>query len=130
MNFNFDWNYVSAGAPYVTISEKSLSFNSPTVSLLGNPDEVIIGFDKNNEVIGVKRYDDNEKGKAYKFYGRMKNGWVRVGCKDFINHLSFLTGIDFSSAKRYIAKYDEKEQVVYVCVTDNDSNKQRDNKND
>ena len=74
MKFNFDWNYVAAGAPYITISELALGFNAPSISLLGNPEEVIIGFDDQTMTIGVKKYDGNENVKSYKFYSRMKKG--------------------------------------------------------
>ena len=117
MKFNFDWNYV-AGAPYITISELALGFNAPSISLLGNPEEVIIGFDDQTMTIGVKKYDGNENVKSYKFYSRMKNGWVRIGCKEFIKYLSSLTGLEFSPAIRYIAKYDEQEEILYISVLD------------
>lgn len=118
MKFNFDWNYVAAGAPYITISELALGFNAPSISLLGNPEEVIIGFDDQTMTIGVKKYDGNENVKSYKFYSRMKNGWVRIGCKEFIKYLSLLTGLEFSPAIRYIAKYDEQEEILYISVLD------------
>lgn len=118
MKFNFDWNYVAAGAPYITISELALGFNAPSISLLGNPEEVIIGFDDQTMTIGVKKYDGNENVKSYKFYSRMKNGWVRIGCKEFIKYLSSLTGLEFSPAIRYIAKYDAQEEILYISVLD------------
>ena len=118
MKFNFDWNYVAAGAPYITISELALGFNAPSIALLGNPEEVIIGFDDQTMTIGVKKYDGNENVKSYKFYSRMKNGWVRIGCKEFIKYLSSLTGLEFSPAIRYIAQYDEQEEILYISVLD------------
>ena len=54
MKFNFDWNCVAAGAPYITISELALGFNLPSISLLGNPEEVVVGFDEKTMTIGVK----------------------------------------------------------------------------
>ena len=118
MKFNFDWNYVAAGAPYITISELALGFNTPSISLLGNPEEVMIGFDDQAMTIGVKKYDGNENVKSYKFYSRMKNGWVRIGCKEFIKYLSSLTGLEFSPAIRYVAKHDEQEEILYISVMD------------
>ena len=118
MKFNFDWNYVAAGAPYITISELALGFNAPSISLLGNPEEVIIGFDDQTMTIGVKKYDGNENVKSYKFYSRLKSGWVIIGCKEFIKYLSSLTGLEFSPAIRYIAKYDEQEEILYISVLD------------
>lgn len=79
-------------------------------------EEVIIGFDDQTMNIGVKKYDGNENVKSYKFYSRMKNGWERIGCKEFIKYLSLLTGLEFSPAIRYIAKYDEQEELLYISV--------------
>ena len=116
MKFDFDWNYVSAGAPYITISELALGFNTPAISLLGNPEEVIVGFDTQKMVIGVKKYTGTENAKPFKFFSRIKNGWVRIGCKDFIKYLSSVTGLKFSPAIRYIAKFDAAEQLLYISV--------------
>lgn len=116
MKFNFDWNYVSNGAPYITISSLALGFNTQSVSLLGNPEEVIVGFDNQQMTIGIKKYDGKENAKKYKFYSRMKNGWIRIGCKDFINHLSSLTGLSFVPAKRYVAQFDPGEKILYISV--------------
>lgn len=118
MKFNFDWNYVAAGAPYITISELAIGFNTPAISLLGNPEEVVLGFDDENMTIGVKQYDGNENVKSYKFYSRIKNGWIRIGCKDFVKYLSSLTGLQFSPAIRYVAKFDAEEKILYISVLD------------
>ena len=99
MKFNFDWNYVAAGAPYITISGLALGFNAPSIALLGNPEEVIIGFDDQTMTIGVKKYDGNENVKSYKFYSRMKNGWVRIGCKNLVRQFAILPNM--TSKKKF-----------------------------
>ena len=71
MSFNFDWNYVSSGAPYVTISYNGLAFNSPSINLLGEPDEIVVGFDEKAMAIGVKDAGDMENVKRYKFKSRI-----------------------------------------------------------
>ena len=127
MKFNFDWNCVAAGAPYITISELALGFNLPSISLLGNLEEVVVGFDEKTMTIGVKQYDGTENAKPYKFYSRMKNGWVRIGCKDFVKYLSTLTGLKFSPAIRYVAKFDTEDKILYISVLDaleNEENKE------
>lgn len=116
MKFNFDWGYIAAGAPYVTISTTSLGFNLPAVNLLGQPERVMVGFDEANMTIGIKAYDGNSNIKSYLFSSRIKNGWVRIGCKDFSRYLSEISQISFSPAKRYIAQFDSAEKVLYVTV--------------
>lgn len=118
MKFDFDWNYVAAGAPYITISELALAFNTPSISLLGNPEKVAVGFDDKTMTIGIKEYDGNENVKPYKFYSRIKNGWVRIGCKDFVKYLSSLSGLQFNPAIRYVAKFDAEERILYISVLD------------
>ncbi|MCR4649080.1 MAG: hypothetical protein K5776_08385 [Lachnospiraceae bacterium] len=118
MNFNFDWNYVSAGAPYVTISELGIGFNTPAIALLKNPEEVIVGFDEEKLAIGVKDAQGMEDVKPYKFYSRLNHGWIRIGCKDFVKYLSKISGIQFSPAKKYIAQLDEEKKVLYITLKD------------
>jgi len=116
MNFNFDWNYVSAGAPYVTVSELGLAFNEPAISMLKNPEDVVIGFDEANLTIGVKEAGNMENVKSYKFYNRINNGWVRIGCKDFVKYLSAISGVKFSPAKKFIARMDQEQQILYITI--------------
>lgn len=118
MSFNFNWNAVSGGAPYVTISTISIAFNSVSIDKLGDPRKVIVGFDEERCAIGVKAYSNEPNIKPYDFANRVKNGWVRIGCRDFIKYLSALTGIEFSPAKKYVARYDIKKQVLFVLVNE------------
>lgn len=116
MSFNFNWNAVSGGAPYVTVSTISIAFNSVSIDKLGNPDKVIVGFDEEQRAIGVKAYSGESNLKPYEFANRAKNGWVRIGCRDFIKYLSALTEIEFSPAKKYIAQFDTSDRVLYVLI--------------
>lgn len=120
MKRNFDWNYVSAGAPYITISSTAIAVNSPAISLLGNPENVAVGFDEKNMMIGIIPHDGSNEVKSYKFLSRMKNGWVRVGCKDFIKYLTALTGKKFSPAVRYVAKHNSEENLLYISVLESE----------
>ncbi len=45
MDYNFDWNFIQAGAQLVTLSNFSISFNSLASSVLGNPEQIIMGYD-------------------------------------------------------------------------------------
>lgn len=119
MPFDFNWNAVSGGAPYVTISTISIAFNSVSIDKLDNPEKVIVGFDEKQCAIGVKAYAGEPNIKPYDFAKRVKNGWVRIGCRDFIKYLSALTSIEFYPAKKYVARYDAKERVLFILVNEN-----------
>ena len=116
MNFNFNWSAVSGGAPYVTFSTLGISFNSVSISRLGNPEKIIVGFDEEQCVIGVKAYSGEPDIKAYDFSSRVRQGWIRIGCKDFIKYLQSLTGLDFSASKRYIGEYDAESGILVVSI--------------
>ena len=117
MRYNFNWSAVSGGAPYVTISPIAIAFNSVSIEKLGNPEKVVIGFDEENLAIGVKAVEDNSGIKSYTFAERVKNGWVRVGCRDFVKYLKALSGIDFSPAKKFVATYDAKDKILVVIIS-------------
>lgn len=123
MRFDFDWNFITNGVPYITISETALALNKPAVSILGNPEDVIVGFDDKTMTIGIKKYTGNKNVKSYRLRDRIQNGWVRIGCKNFIKCLSSLTELQFNSAIRYVAKFDSEEKILYISVLDTSQNK-------
>jgi len=116
MNYNFNWSAVSGGAPYVTISSLGIAFNSTSIERLGNPEKIVVGFDDSQCVIGVKPYDGDLSIKPYEFSPRIRNGWIRIGCRDFVKYLQTLTGISFSTSKRYTAKYDAESGILIIHV--------------
>lgn len=116
MGFNFDWNYISAGAPYITISELGLALNTPAISLLNNPEDVVLGFDETKMAIGIMDAQELPNVKSYKCYSRINNGWLRIGCKDFVKNLSVISGLSFSPAKKYVARLDETKKVLFITL--------------
>lgn len=68
----FDWNYIPAGAPYLTIGTLGISLNSAVLSLLGNPNKILLGFDPEAMAIGVKPYEGELGVKPYDIGGRVK----------------------------------------------------------
>ena len=111
---NFDWTYVSSGAPYITISPLGVSLNAAVLSSLGNPKKLLLGYDPDALAIGVKPYEGEEGVKPYDISGRVKNGWVKIGCKDFIAFLSTKAGITFKPARKYMAIKDSHTNVLYI----------------
>lgn len=118
MNYNFDWNIVSEGAPYVTISKLGIAFNMASIKRLKSPDSVMLGFDSENMAIGVISADSatDTDINTYPFKERIKNNWVRIGCKDFVKYLEKLSGLSFSKAVRYIADYDSDKGLLIISI--------------
>lgn len=117
--FNFDFSVVKSGGPLVTINNVGLSFNSDVQTLLGNPDKIIIGFDKNRCAIGVKDFEGEmtDDKAIYEFNSRVdKYGWIRISMRDFIKYLSKVSGMSFSPAIRFIPDYDEEKKMLIIMV--------------
>jgi hypothetical protein len=66
--------------------------------------------------IGVRQAEAEEKTKTYDFMAKLKNGWVRIGCRDFVKYLSSLSGISFEKAVRFHPNYDQKQGLMYIIV--------------
>jgi hypothetical protein len=120
MEYNFNWNYITSGAPYVTISKFGISMNGAVIQMLQKPDKIMMGFDVNARVIGIKPYCGEEDVSTYEFKNKIRNNWIRIGCKDFVKHLSHMTGIDFEKSKKFLASFDETTKTVYFKVEENE----------
>ena len=115
--FNFDFNFVKAGAPIVTLSTLGIAFNALSRSMLGNPGRINIGYDENAHAIGIQPHEEGSKLPNFEFETREKNGWVRIGCKDFIAYISIQTGIDFrEKTRQFVADYNKEEGKLVVIV--------------
>ena len=53
MAYHFDFSYLKNGAPAVTLSSFGIAFNKGAIESLGTPDQVIIGYDPDQQAIGV-----------------------------------------------------------------------------
>lgn len=115
--YNFDFNYIKSGTPLVTLSSLGIAFNHASRNLIGNPDRVLVGYDAAAHVIGVKAAAQGDNGDVYEFATRVKNDWVRIGCKDFIRHLALETGIHFDrKAIQFLVSFDPAIMMLIIQV--------------
>lgn len=120
--FNFDFTLIRRGAPVVTLSSLGIALNESTQKMLGNPDYISIGYDTARKTLALRVTDkDDENG--YKIGGRARQGWVRVGCRDFIRYISSETGIDcVNRAKQFFAQYNDEIKMVIVEISEENEN--------
>lgn len=117
MAYNFDFSYLKNGSPIVTLSSFGIAFNKGAIQSLGTPEQVIIGYDQGAHAIGVRAKGDDASAPSYEFASRIKNGWIRIGAKDFMKHLSRTSGIDFlDKSKQFVADYDPETQTLVIIV--------------
>jgi hypothetical protein len=104
-NFDYNWDKMVGAKPYITISLVGISFNKAALRQMGYPNLIKIGCDAEKLAIGVtlpELVGTNPRPISIRLGS---GGWARVGCKSFVEFLQSETGIDFSKAKRYDAKF-------------------------
>lgn len=117
MAYNFDFTYLKNGSPIVTLSSFGIAFNKGAIESLGTPEQIIIGFDPDACAIGIQARDEETTAPSYEFARRIKNDWIRIGAKDFMKHLSRVSGIDFlTKSKQFVADFDPKTKTLVVVV--------------
>lgn len=117
MAYDFNFEYIRHGGPVVTLSSLGISFNRGAIDALGNPDQVLLGYDEKQRAIGVRARGEDTTSPFYEFGSRVKNDWVRIGAKDFAKYLSKVSGIDFlTKAKQFIPEFDEETQTLVIVV--------------
>ena len=118
MEFSFDFSYLKNGAPIVTLSSLGIAFNKGAITLLGSPNEVVVGYDEKMHAIGVRAAAaEDESTPRFGFANRVRNDWVRIGAKDFVRHLAMVSGIDFiTKAKQFIPQYDGPTNTLIIVV--------------
>lgn len=117
MAYDFNFEYIRHGGSVVTLSSLGISFNRGAIDALGNPDQVLLGYDEKQRAIGVRARGDDTTSPFYEFGSRVKNDWVRIGAKDFARYLAKVSGIDFlTKAKQFIPEYDEETQTLVIVV--------------
>jgi hypothetical protein len=119
MPYNFWWTAPSGGVPIISIANYGITFNSGAIEMLGRPQAVLIGYDEENRVLGIKPLQDSEAAhpKAFRFIERERQGYVRIGCKDFVKLLASRTERDFTMTTRYAARrLDESDNLFIVAL--------------
>ncbi len=114
---NFKWYNPKIGAPIVSIAEYGLTFSGGALDALGEPEHVILGFDEQNKVIGVKPCG-KEDARKIPFISKRRSNYVRISNKDFIRFLESKMQ-DFkvdSKAKRYLAKWDDENKILKIFL--------------
>jgi len=116
IRMKYEWYSPTTGAPVVSVAEYGITFNNGAIEMMGKPEYVILGYDEENKFIGVKPCNETEENRI-EFHKKMKNKYIRLANKDFIRFLKSIISEDIkieSKAKRYVAKWDKEEKILYI----------------
>lgn len=119
MGFHFEWYDREAGAPTVSIAEYGLVFNQSAIELLGTPEMIAIGFDKNNLALAIKPISKEDtsfpESRTFPFAERIRNGeYARINNKDFVRYVSLYMPNPIIKSLRCIARWDEENGYLFV----------------
>lgn len=116
MNFNFEWFDKKVGAPIVTIAKYGLAFNKGAVLKMNRAKYVMLGFDKENQLIGIKACDEPSD-YAIEFSARERQGYVRINNKQFIKYVANAIEDDNrfeGKSIQYFGKWEDDSQTMIV----------------
>lgn len=115
---NFEWYNPQSKIPTISIAEYGITISKHTLKLMGDPEYVMLGYDKENKEMAIKTCDENE------IYGikikrvKLKDDdlvYTRINVKDFIRTINdYYFG---KEAKRYIAIWDSENKMLTVNLT-------------
>jgi hypothetical protein len=105
--FNFEFATSKTGIQkYVSISRYGVSINRPVLDEMKGVDKVVLGYDSENSILGILRYDVDQNYpddvKTFQLLDHLKKDgsqrdWVRISCKPFIRFLADKSKINFIS---------------------------------
>lgn len=113
---NFEWFDSSIGTPIISIASYGLTFSRGAVQKMGTPEYVMLGFDKNSEIVGIQVCDGNEKRKV-EFASKERGGNVRINSKSFIRFIfSYIDNENLiqNRATRFIGKWDSEQKLMTI----------------
>lgn len=118
---DFEWSTNEVAKKTVTIYSTNLTLNKAACRHFENVQYVLLGLDRNNDVLGIKpvekqQLDDNIYQEDQLHRISIGKSYGRVSNKSFIDELSQLYNLDLSNNQgiKYNAKFDVVHQILLV----------------
>lgn len=108
----------NGSAPVVSIAEYGITFFNGTLTIMKNPDFIKLGFDKDkSSIVAAPCNEDDDN--AIEFISRKRNGYVRIGNKDFIRFIKSMMNDEMiitKNATKYLAKWNDDENLLEISL--------------
>jgi hypothetical protein len=108
---NFEWYNPKTGAPVVSLANYGLTFSSGAVEVMGEPKFILLGFDDEGKILGVKPCEE--------FISKKRHGYVRISSRDFIRFLESRMPDGFKiedKAAKYFTKWDKEARILKIFL--------------
>lgn len=121
---------LTAGLPYVSITDNGMTFSKNAVVKMGKPKYVVLLINEDDKMIAIQICDENEES-AIQFAKNIKSINVRINNKDFLNTLSRLMNWELKEeGYRVLGDWYESEQVMIFDLTKGTPIGEKDNENE
>lgn len=118
---DFEWSTNEVAKKTVTIYSTNLTLNKAACRHFENVQYVLLGLDRNNDILGIKpvdkqQIDDNIYQEDQLHRISIGKSYGRVSNKTFIDELSQLYNLDLQNNQgiKYNAKFDVVHQILLV----------------
>lgn len=115
---DFEWYYPNSKLLQVSIFDSGITFYNETVEVMGSPKYIILGYNEDNKIIGV-RACENAEDNCIDFSIKKKNSYIRINDKKFIRFIESHLGETASfkgRQKKYPAKWDAENSTLYIFL--------------
>ena len=116
MPYEFDYAFLRSGTPMITLWKHGIALNEGADRMLGMPEYVAIGYDQKAGAIAVRPKKPQDTA-AYPFTSRFRDGWVRIGAREFMRLISVRHAINCTEKSvRVIPDFVQKENMLIVNI--------------
>lgn len=113
-----EWFNPNIGSPIVSIADYGITFSRSAVEIMGRPEYVALGFNKEKKQIVVMP-DPEDSNYGISFIEKERWGYVRINNRDFIRFvMRYVPEISITSkATRYLSYYEDENKQLIVELT-------------
>ena len=118
MNYNFKWANERMGVQrFVSISKLGIALNQASIESLGSPENILIGFDEDSQILGIVPASTPIPAGAKVFPlcntpDKKNKSWLRISCKGYVRYLEERIGKKFSKTEKLVGEIQDGVLIV------------------
>lgn len=112
----FEWYDPNKDVLRVSITQNGITFYKEVIEAMGSPEYILLGFNEDKKMIGVKICDKDHDNKI-EFEAKRNNSYIRICDKKFIRFISSRANLNLDKKSRsriYTALWDHELKILYI----------------